>query len=205
MIAAALMAAWLHAAAATEPAPIDAQRIHLAGPIPDVEVIDQEGQRHRFHTDLVQGKTVIVNAIYTRCTNVCPLLGHAFHDLQAALGDRLGRDVHLISISRDPENDTPETLAAWRRRFGGKPGWTFVTGDRKAIDPILELLTGDPAYVGGHSAIALLGDDTTGIWLRDYGAAEPSRYLHLLQYLARERWRKASVLLRLSATSGARE
>jgi hypothetical protein len=61
--------------------------------------------------------------------------------------------------------------------------------DRKkeAIDAILELLTGDPAYTGGHSAIALLGDDTTGIWLRDYGAAKPERYVELLGYLGRER------------------
>jgi hypothetical protein len=62
-----------------------------------------------------------------------------------------------------------------------------VTGKKEAIDAILELLTGDPAYPGGHSAIALLGDDATGIWLRDYGAAEPARYEELLDYLARER------------------
>lgn len=186
MIAALVTAAWLHAAAAAT-VPVSAQRIHLAGPIPDVEVVDQEGRKHRFYTDLVRGKTVVVNAIYTRCTNVCPLLGHAFRDLQTALADRQGRDVHLISVSRDPENDTPEDLAAWRRRFHGKPGWTFVTGKKEAIDAILELLTGDPAYPGGHSAIALLGDDTTGIWLRDYGAAEPERYEELLGYLARER------------------
>ncbi|HYI10261.1 MAG TPA: SCO family protein [Thermoanaerobaculia bacterium] len=187
MIAAVFMAAWLHATAATELPPVTAQRIELAGPIPDVEVVDHEGQKHRFYTDLVRGKTVVVNAIYTRCTNVCPLLGHSFRELQTALGDRLGDDVHLISISRDPENDTPETLAAWRRRFEGKPGWTFVTGEKKAIDAVLELLTGDPSYLGGHSAIALFGDDATGIWLRDYGAAEPERYQHLLRYLAETR------------------
>jgi protein SCO1/2 len=130
MIAAIVTAAWLHAAAAAA-VPISAQRIHLAGPIPDVEVVDQEGRKLRFYTDLVRGKTVVVNAVYTRCTNVCPLLGHAFRDLQTALGDRQGRDVHLISISRDPENDTPEDLAAWRRRFEGKPGWTFVNGLRR--------------------------------------------------------------------------
>lgn len=186
MMGVILTAAWLHAAAATLP-PVHAEQIVLARPIPDVEVVDHEGRTLRFHSDLIRGKTVVVNAVYTNCRNICPLLGKTFANLQTALGDRLGRDVFLISISRDPENDTPESLATWRRRYGAKPGWIFVTGKKAAIDEVLELLTGDPSFTGGHSAIALLGDDATGIWLREYGAAEPEEYERLLDYLAAAR------------------
>jgi protein SCO1/2 len=183
-----ILAAWLNTAAVAVPLPeVHAERIEFAKPIPDVEVVDHEGRRLRFHSDLIRGKTVIVNAVYTNCTNICPLLGKTFGKLQTSLGDRLGRDVFLISISRDPENDTPESLAAWRKRYGAKPGWIFVTGKKEAIDTVLEQLTGDRSYKGGHSAIAILGDDATGIWLRDYGADEPAHYEDVLRYLAEAR------------------
>jgi protein SCO1 len=187
MMAVVLAAVWLHTAAATTLPAVNAERIVLTRPIPDVEVIDHEGRKLRFHSDLIRGKTVVVNAVYTNCTNICPLLGKAFGNLQTALGDRLGRDVSLISISRDPVNDTPDSLATWRRRYGAKPGWIFITGKKEAIDEVLELLTGDRAFTGGHSAIALVGDDATGIWLREYGAAEPGVYERLLRYLAQAR------------------
>lgn len=186
MITALVATAWLHAATLTAaPLPqVSVQRMQLPKPIPDVEVIDHEGRKHRFYSDLVQGKTVVVNAVYTRCTSICPLLGKTFRELEAALGDRLGRDVFLISISRDPENDTPADMAAWRKKYGAKPGWIFVTGDKKSIDSVLEVLTGDPAYTGMHSAAAFLGNDATGVWIRDSGSAEPQHYERLLQYLA---------------------
>ncbi|HJQ39875.1 MAG TPA: SCO family protein [Thermoanaerobaculia bacterium] len=189
MISALVATMWLHAATvtATPAPPPSVQRLELPRPIPDVEVIDQDGHTRKFYSELIRGKTVVVNAVYTSCTSYCPLMGKTFDKLQAALGDRLGRDVYLVSISRDPENDTPEQLAQWRQRFHGKRGWTFVTGKKEAIDAVLLVLTGDPAFKGGHSQIALLGDDQTGIWLREYGGAEPAQYQRLLQYLSDER------------------
>ncbi len=184
MITALVAAAWLHAATVAPLPQVSVQRLQLPKPIPDVEVIDHEGRKHRFYSDLIRGKTVVVNAVYTRCQSVCPLLGKTFRDLETALGDRLGRDVYLISISRDPENDTPEDLAAWRKKYGAKPGWIFVTGDKKSIDSVLTVLTGDPAFTGMHSGIAVLGNDATGVWVRDSGSATPEHYQRLLQYLA---------------------
>ena len=187
MIAALLAAMWLNGATATALPGVHAERLEFRKPIPDVEVVDHEGRKLRFHSDLIRGRTVVVNAVYTDCTSVCPLLAQTFGRLQAALGDRLGKDVFLISISRDPENDAPEKLAAWRNRYGAKSGWSVVTGEKEAIDEVLELLTGDRSFRGGHSAIALLGDDATGIWLRDYGADTPEHYQEVLRYLAAAR------------------
>jgi len=169
MIATLLLCAVLHS-----------QRITLSEPLPDVEVVDQTGHPHRFYSDLVKGKLVVVNAVYASCTNVCPQMERAFAQLQNALGDRLGRDVYLISISRDPAHDTPERLEEYGRRFGARPGWTFVTGRPEAIDRLLRVLTGDPARTGGHSTVAWIGNDANGTWLREYGAGEPARYIELL-------------------------
>ena len=176
--------------AAADPPPLAARRGALE-PIPDVEVVDQDGRTLRFRSDLLRGRTVVVNAVYTDCTNVCPMMGHAFAALQTALGDRLGTEVLLISVSRDPEHDTPARLAAWRKRFGAKPGWIAVTGRKANIDALLRVLTGDPAQTGGHAAVALLGDERSGIWLREYGAGEPDAYLRLLDRMREARIQSA--------------
>jgi protein SCO1/2 len=151
--------------------------------IPDVEIVDQNGKAQRFYTDIVKGKAVIINFIFTSCTYVCPMQGANFARLQTALGERLGRDIFLVSVSTDPTVDTPERLKAWGARFGAKPGWTLVTGRKEEIDKLLVVLTGDEARRGEHSPFALVGDFGRGAWLRTYGLAEPERYIQLLATL----------------------
>jgi protein SCO1/2 len=173
MIALLLFAAALHAP------PMD-----LPAPLPDVEIVDQDGRTHHFYSDLIEGKLVVVNAVYTSCTNVCPMMERSFANLQNALGDRLGKDVFLISISRDPDRDTPARLKEYGGRFHAKPGWMFVTGRHDAIDRLLRALTGDRALPGGHSTVAWIGNGTNGTWLRTYGADDPSRTIELLNEIA---------------------
>ncbi|HJQ68388.1 MAG TPA: SCO family protein [Blastocatellia bacterium] len=148
--------------------------------IPDVTVYNQDGKRLRFYSDLIKGKLVAINFIFTSCTYICPMQGATFSKLQAALGDRLGSDVHLISISIDSPTDTSERLKAWSQRYGAKPGWTFVTGEKSEIDKLLEALTGAPGGRGEHSAIALIGNDG-GTWIRAYGMSEPERYIEMFE------------------------
>jgi protein SCO1/2 len=151
--------------------------------IPDVEVVDQDGRRLRFYSDVMRHRTVIVNFIYTGCTALCPLMGRAFSRLQAALGDELGEDVYLISVSKDPATDTPQRLKAWGERFGAKPGWILLTGDKEPMNRLLRALTGDPAQTGEHSDVVLIVDDDQGVWMREFGLAEPDRYLRILKGL----------------------
>jgi protein SCO1/2 len=148
--------------------------------IPDIEVVDQNGKKFRFYTDLIKGKVVVVNFIFTNCTFVCPMQGSNFAKLQAALGERLGRDVHLVSVSVDPATDTPERLKAWGAKFGAKPGWTLVTGERASMDKLLRTLTGDATRPVEHSPVVLLGDFDKSGWVRAYGLGEPERYLDLI-------------------------
>ncbi len=169
------------------------QNIRMA--IPDVTVYDQDGARFHFYSDLIKGKLVAINFIFTSCTYICPMQGASFSKLQAALGDRLGRDVHLISISIDPATDTSERLKAWGQRFGAKPGWTLVTGEKSQIDKLLESLTGGTGGRGEHSPIALIGNDE-GTWIRAYGIAEPERYIELFEQI-----REDSKQIRLPRTA----
>lgn len=160
------------------------QRVLAGKKLPDVAVVDHTGRALHFYSDLVRGRTVFVNAVYTDCEFTCPILGQAFAKLQQSLGDRLGRDVFLVSISRDPEHDTPRKLAAWRERYHAKPGWIVVTGKKKAIDELLRALTGDATGRGGHEMVTYLGHDGSGTWLRLYGAAEPEHYERVLAGVA---------------------
>src|SRR5215212_10651001 len=83
----------------------------------DVELIDQDGQKLRFYSDVLKNKIVVINTFFTTCTNICPPMNRNFEKMQDALGDRLGKDVFLVSITVDPETDTPTRLKEYGRRF----------------------------------------------------------------------------------------
>jgi protein SCO1/2 len=139
------------------------------GPIPDARVVDQNGKPRRFYSDLVRGKVVVINFVYTTCTTICPPLGATFGKLQKSLGAQLGKDVSLISISVDPATDTPERLRAWGAQFGAKPGWTLVTGDKTEMDRLSNALGVDTASPANHSAMVLIVNDKAALWKRVYG------------------------------------
>jgi cytochrome oxidase Cu insertion factor (SCO1/SenC/PrrC family) len=149
--------------------------------VPDLEVLDQDGRTLHAYTDLIQGKTVVVSFMYTSCTAVCPLMGKTLAKLQDALGPRLGSDVFFLSISMDPENDTPERLKAWGERFARKPGWTLVTGTKENVEELQTALAGAPVRKGDHTPAVLLLNLDRGIRIREFGLAAPDRYLQLLE------------------------
>jgi protein SCO1 len=140
--------------------------------IPDVNVIDQNGRSRHFYTDLVKGRVVAINFVYTTCTTICPPLGATFGRLQKSLGAHFGKDVFLISISVDPAVDTPERLRSWAAQFGGKPGWTLVTGDKMEINQLLKSLGSDVASPESHSPMVLVINDRTETWKRVYGLGD---------------------------------
>lgn len=163
---------------ATTPVGQQQQQATVARPeIPDVELLDQDGRRVRFYTDLVQGKMVAINFMFTSCTSYCPGLGRHFGQLQELLGAQLGRDVHLISVSTDPLRDTPERLREWGARFGRRSGWTIVTGERAEVDRLLLALTG-VARTGvepKHTPLLLMANDVRGEWRSAFGMAPAER------------------------------
>lgn len=172
--------AMLHAAPA-EPE-IEAASIE----VPDVEVVTADGRRVHFYSDLVEGKRVAMNFVFTTCTTICPPMGANFKQLQKQLGERAGTDVELISVSVDPVTDTPERMRAWGERFGAGDGWTLVTGDRDAVTDLLKALGVFTPDIRDHAPVVLLGDDPSGAWTRTYGLAPPATLVELLDGLGGE-------------------
>lgn len=137
----------------------------LALSLPDAELLDQDGRRVRFYSDLIKGRVVILSFFYTSCEYVCALQGGNFSQLQQKLGDRLGRDVHLLLVTRDPAVDTPRRLKAWGEKYGVRPGWTLLTGRAEEVDRVIAALTGDRiGQAEAHSSGIYLGNDATRTW-----------------------------------------
>jgi protein SCO1 len=149
--------------------------------IPDVAVLDQDGNKLHFYSDLIKGKTVAINFIFTNCTTICPPLAATFARLQKEMGDRVGKDVHLISISVDPVTDTPERLKAWGAKFKAGPGWTFVTGEKQEMDKLLNALGAAVSKREDHTPALIIGNDAKGVWTRTYGLAKISQIMGVLQ------------------------
>jgi len=154
------------------PSPTPEVDPNLLQKVPDVFVTDQNGRHLRFHTDLIAGKVVAINFIFTTCTAICPLLTATFRRVQQELGEE-GREVQLISISVDPTTDTPERLRDFAAKFKAGPGWTFVTGGKSEIDSILQALGVAVANKNNHTPMVLIGNDATGFWTRAYGLISP--------------------------------
>lgn len=144
---------------------------HLSIRVPDTPVVDQFGRQLHFYSDLVKGKTVAINFIFTTCTTICPPLAATFRKVQMELGGRIGKDIALISVSVDPTTDVPERLKTFSEKFHAGPGWTFVTGSKPEIDLLLRALGAEVADKTAHSPMILAGNDATGEWTRTYGLA----------------------------------
>ena len=149
--------------------------------IPDVNVLDQDGNALHFYTDLIKDKTVAINFIFTNCTTICPPLAATFARLQKEMGDKVGKDVHLISISVDPLTDTPERLKAWGAKFKAGPGWTFVTGEKQEMDKLLVALGAAVSKREDHTPALIIGNDSKGVWTRTYGLAKINQIMGVIQ------------------------
>ena len=141
--------------------------------IPDIPVLDQNGKQLRFYNDLIKGKTVAINFIFTTCTTICPPLTATFRRVQQDLAQSEPA-AQLISVSVDPATDTPQRLHDFAGKFKAGPGWTFVTGDKVEIDSLLQAFGVAVADKNDHTPMILIGNDAAGYWTRAYGLASPS-------------------------------
>jgi len=147
--------------------------------IPNAHITDQNGQQLNFYNDLVKGKTVAINFIFTTCTASCPPLTATFRRVQQNAEQR-GLPLQLISISVDPTVDTPERLHAFAEKFNAGPGWTFVTGDKSEIDSLLERLGVAVANKNDHTPMIMIGNDVADYWTRAYGLSAPTKLVELI-------------------------
>jgi protein SCO1 len=149
--------------------------------IPDIALVDQHGRTVRFYSDLVRGKIVAINTIYTTCTTICPLMGANFAGLRRLLAKREDQNISLISISIDPAADTPARLDEWSRGFGETgAGWTLLTGPKADVERLLKALRIFATDKQDHAPVALIGSDGDGAWTRASALLSPSRLAELI-------------------------
>jgi cytochrome oxidase Cu insertion factor (SCO1/SenC/PrrC family) len=148
--------------------------------IPDIPVTDQNGKQLQFYSDLVKGKTVAINFIFTTCTTICPPLTATFRRVQQDLAQTTPA-ARLISVSVDPATDTPQRLRDFAGKFKAGPGWTFVTGDKVEIDRLLQAFGVSVADKNDHTPMILIGNDAAGYWTRAYGLASPTTLVKTIE------------------------
>src|SRR5690242_2242063 len=153
----------------------------------DVELIDQDGQKLRFYSDVLKNKIVVINTFFTTCTNICPPMNRNFERMQEALGDRLGKDVFLVSITVDPENDTPPRLKEYGRRFHARPGWMFLTGKKENVDWALYKLGQYVETKDDHTSIVIIGNEPKGLWKKAFGLAKSDELIRILEDVIADR------------------
>jgi protein SCO1/2 len=145
---------------------------------PNVTLTTQDGAAVHFYDDLIKGKTVAIDLIYTTCKYACPLETARLVQVQRLLGDRVGRDIFFYSITIDPDHDTPAVLKEYAARYHVGPGWTFLTG--KAVD--IELISRklglysapNPDNPDGHTPSLLVGNEPGGQWMRNSALDNPA-------------------------------
>lgn len=164
---------------------IEAESVKLF--IPDMKLMDQNGNNVQFYTDLVKDKVVVISLFYTSCSSICPIQGDILSKLQTLLGERLGKEVFLISISFDPARDTLTQIKAYASRLGAKRGWTFVTGEKEAIGKFLKDFVGGAPSIGLHSSTILVGNDQSGIWTLTDGLRSPNDLMSTIQKVTSQR------------------
>ena len=151
-----------------------------AAKIPHARVLDQNGKQLDFYTDLIKGKSVAINFVFTTCTAICPSLTATFRRVQQEARTR-GLDVQLISVSVDPTVDTPERLQEYAKKFKAESGWTFVTGDKAEIDSILQAMGVAITNKNDHTPMVLIGNEVADFWTRTYGLSSPKTIVDLIE------------------------
>ena len=150
------------------------------------KLFDQDGVEHHFYNDLLQGHIVLINVVYTQCKDACPMITRLLGLAKDRLGEDFGHTVFFLSLSSDPNHDTPETMKTFaRKHHADHPGWRFLSGKREVMEPLLRRLgqwSDDPA---DHRSLLLAGNTAQAHWVKirpdatpEYIAAELRRVAH---------------------------
>jgi protein SCO1 len=156
-----------------------ARRDRLRRHFPNVSLRTHDGRTVRFYDDLVKDKKVIINFTYTNCSNSCPTSSANLAKVQRLLGDRVGREIFLLSLSLDPDRDTPEALKEYADKWKAGPGWTFATGSRQDIDAIRRQLgLYDSPDFTDHMGLLTFGNEPEGKWAATPALDRPEKIVY---------------------------
>jgi protein SCO1 len=133
--------------------------------VPDIEVVNQDGRHVRFNSQVVEGRIAIVTGFFTTCSSMCPITQEKLSQVARLLGPRLGKDVVIVSVSVDAENDTPARMKDWGEKFHIGPGWTLLSGNRAEVDTLLKSLGLFVELRQRHQSALMIGSAASG-WVR---------------------------------------
>jgi protein SCO1 len=155
--------------------------------VPDLVLVDQDGVAKRFRSEVIGDRVVVVDFVFTTCTTICPVLTAIMLRLQRQLGDRLGKDVALVTVTVDPARDTPQRLRLQAGKVGARPGWTWITGRKDDVDLVNKALGSYTASFADHPPMMLVADGRSGAWYRFNGFPQTSRLLAKIDELVAAR------------------
>jgi len=159
---------------------------HMTGPetmrsvvdyaVPELKLVRDDGKAVDLRSEIGDAQPVVLNFVYTTCTSVCPLTSQTFADLQRRLGAASER-VNLISISIDPEQDTPARLHEYARKFGAGPQWHFYTGTLAASVAAQRAFNVYRGSKMDHAPVTLVRTARSARWTRIDGFATADQLL----------------------------
>jgi protein SCO1/2 len=139
-----------------------------------LKLVDQNGRTVDLYNDVMKDHTVAIHSFFASCTGACPVMLQTIKSVQTRLGDRMDREVRLVSITVDPKNDTPAVLKATAKKLDAKKGWLFLTGTQEQVDAALRKVGQYTAVRENHKDLIMAGNDRTGLWKKIYAMAKPS-------------------------------
>lgn len=155
-----------------EPAKPGYQRSLHAYTLPSVTLVREDGRKVAFPADMDDGRPVLLNFIYTTCTAICPVLSQTFSAFQKKLGAEAEK-VRMVSVSVDPDEDTPERLAEYARRYQAGPQWTHYTGSLEASISVQKAFGAYFVDKMNHRPVVFLRAAPGHPWLRLDGFTTP--------------------------------
>jgi len=144
--------------------------------VPDVTLVNQDGARVKLRALLEGGEPIVVDFIFGTCTTICPVLSAGYANLQHKLPAD-AKAVRLVSISIDPENDTPKVMRDYLRRYRAKPGWDFFTSSREDIDKVMYAFNAYIPNKMSHYPLTLIRDPKAGKWIRIFGMMSSTEFV----------------------------
>ncbi|HVK63647.1 MAG TPA: SCO family protein [Polyangium sp.] len=149
----------------------------------NTKLVDQDGKVRHFHDDLLRGKKVLINVAFTSCKGACPVMTANLAKVQRLLGARMGKAIHIITVTADPENDTPAVLKQYADRHGATAGWYFLTGAPDDVNKVLGRIGGLLRKPEDHATTLYVGNLATGNWVKTQATSRPEDIVYLVDHL----------------------
>ena len=153
----------------------------------DTEVIDQNGNKLRFYSDVLKGRVVLISFIFTNCEYACPMQAQKLKQVRAAMVPAIKDEVWFVTLSVDPERDTPEAMKKFAKRQGvDESRWIFLTGEKKNLEFLVKKLGQYTPDIESHTTLMLAGNTITRHWTRVMPMVPPDGIAQQMRALVEE-------------------